>query len=328
MNRMGHPSTGIVMLLAAPAICGDGGGSNCSRDQPEGQPERLFRGIPDVVEALDAGITGQESEPAQRDRAHGEGEEAGQDHHAARRETAKQLEHSRGKRQDRGRDEHRGRRSRLPLLRHDEGVRQDEFLDSPGKVDQQQHPRHVPHPRVERQGQAEGERDPGHHDQPARQRMPRRRGLRQGSEPDPRQLGRDDHSRRQLDEGDRGLGEAHGAGCELADGDLRRGGAEQITWDEDEQSWDHEQHRPARGILGVQDLEGDDRYDQRADDGQQQAQAADPVRGDEHHAHDRAEKGRSRHLAPALLHTGSEADREQGHTDDAKPPRVRVAAGL
>ena len=80
--------------------------------------------------------------------------------------------------------------------------------------------------------------------------------------PTPGQLGCDDHPRGQLDKRDRGLREAHRAGRELADGDLRRRGAEQITWDQDEQPWDHEHHRPAGGILNVQDLEGDDRHDQ------------------------------------------------------------------
>ncbi len=79
--------------------------------------------------------------------------------------------------------------------------------------------------------------DPGHHDQPVRQRMPWRRGLGQNREPDPGQLGCDDHPRGQLDKRDRGLREAHRAGRELADGDLRRRGAEQITWDQDKQPW-------------------------------------------------------------------------------------------
>lgn len=137
-------------------------------------------------------IACQQGEPAERDRAHGEGEEPGQDRHAARREIAELFKYSGGERQGRGRDERRSGRSGLPLLRHDEGVRQDEFLNPPGEVDQQQHPGHVPHPRVECQGKADGERDPGHRDQPVRQRMPRRHGLRQGLEPDPGQLGRDD----------------------------------------------------------------------------------------------------------------------------------------
>jgi hypothetical protein len=64
------------------------------------------------------------------------------------------------------------------------------------------------------------------------------------------------------------------------------------------------------------------------DDGEQHAQAAKQLRRDEHQPHDRAEKRRGRHLAPGLLHAGSEADREQGRADDAKPPRVRLAAGF
>jgi hypothetical protein len=147
-------------------------------------------------------------------------------------------------------------------------VGEHELLDSPGQVNEQQHPRHVPHPRVERQGKTKGERDPGHRDHPVRQRVGgKRRGLGQGLEPDPGQLSRDDHPRGQLDEGDRGLGKAYRARRELADGDLRRRGAQQVTWNQDEQPGDHEQDRTARGVLSMQELEGDDRHDKRADDG-------------------------------------------------------------
>jgi uncharacterized membrane protein YeiH len=51
---------------------------------------------------------------------------------------------------------------------------------------------------------------------------------------------------------------------------------------QDEQPGDHEQHRPARRILHVQDLGGDDGHDQRANDGQQEhCETADPDLGED-----------------------------------------------
>jgi hypothetical protein len=306
----------------------DGGGRDGAGDQAEGQRERFLGRVPDVSEAGRGGGAGQRGEPAQGDRADGQGEEAGQDRHAARREAGEQLEDAGAERQGGGRDEDRAGGSGFAFLGDDQGVGEYQFLDSPGDVDEQQHPRDVSHPGIERQGEPDGERYPGQRDHPGRQGLPGAGRLGQGLEADAGQLGGDDYARGQLDEGDRGLGEADGAGGELADGDLGGGGAQQVARDQDEQARDHQQDRAAGRVLRVQQLEGDDRHHQRADDRQQHPQAGQQFGRDEEHAHDRAEQGRGRYLTPGLLDARGEAEREQGGADEAEPPAVGVGGGL